>query len=258
MKEASQVIRNIVFDNEALGKYTFEKVQSSWKNTFGSVGVDEGRCEIVLDEETGRKCLRVSYMKNKIGPKEGGAAWRMKLGKIYDELFFQFKVKFPIGFDFVLGGKLCGVGGGSLPVGGEKCDETGFTARTMWRGENGGKKGRIVQYVYYIDKDKNKKHGEDMDWKHKDMPVYFEPGKWHTLKTRVKMNHPQKKDGVISSWIDNKLVLNKRLRFRIDKKLGIDTFIFTTFFGGNTQEWAPKKEQYALFNDFVISTKDII
>lgn len=66
----SPVIRNIVFDNEALGKYTFEKVQSSWKNTVGSVGVNEGRCEIVLDNETGRKCLRVLYAKIKLVQKK--------------------------------------------------------------------------------------------------------------------------------------------------------------------------------------------
>ena len=210
----SSVIRKIDFEKELLGIYSFDQIAKSWIKTFGSVGVQEGRCNIIIDNQIKKKCLQVSYVKNKVGPEEGGAAWRMKLGQSFDEIFIQYKVKFPIGFNFVLGGKLPGIGGGSLPAGGKIADESGFTARVMWRGEENGKKGRIVQYVYYIDKNPKNKWGQDMQWKNNERNLYFEPGKWHTLKTRITMNTPDKKDGVIQSWLDGNLALNEKMRFR--------------------------------------------
>ncbi len=253
----SSLIRKIDFQKEPLGKYSFEQIKKTWIGVFGSVGVEEGRCKIVIDTETKKKCLRVDYVKNKVGPKDGGAAWRMHLGKSYDEIYIQFKVKFPKGFNFVLGGKLPGIGGGSLPVGGQVADESGFTVRIMWRAEDEGKKGRIVQYVYYLDKDPKHKCGQDMHWKNKEKNLYFKHGKWQTLKTRVKMNTIGKKDGIIQSWLNGKLALNEKIRFRLDNKLGTDTIIFTTFFGGNIEEWAPKKEEYVLFDEFIVSNEDI-
>lgn len=247
-------LRVIDFDKEKLGTYSVEQLKKQWQGVIGSVGVAEGRCRIVYDKEIDKKCLQVSYVKGKTGPKEGGAAWRMYLGERFDELYFQFRVKFPKEFNFVLGGKLPGVGGGSLPVGGEKSDETGFTARIMWRGEDGGKKSRVVQYVYYMDKDANKKWGEDMPFENNKKQIFFQPGKWHTLKTRIKMNTPKKTDGIIQSWFDNRLVLDKPVKFRIDLKLGIDTFIFTTFFGGSDLSWAPIKNECVYFGEFIIST----
>lgn len=254
----SSIIRKIDFEKEPLGNYSFEQIQKSWIKTLGSVGAQKGRCKIVIDKEIKKKCLQVSYVKDKVGPKDGGAAWKMKLEQSFDEIFIQYKVKFPINFNFVLGGKLPGVGGGSLPAGGEVADESGFTVRVMWRGEENGKKGRIVQYVYYLDKNPKSKWGQDMQWKKDGQNLYFEPGKWHILKTRIKMNTLDKKEGIIQSWLDGNLALNEKIRFRVNNKLGTDTFIFTTFFGGNTKEWAPKKEEHILFDDFIISAEDII
>ena len=253
----SPMFRRINFQKEPLGIYTSHQVAKSWNDPFDVVGVEEGRCRIVTDRTQRKNCLQVSYVKGKVGPKEGGVAWKMKLGQSVDELFAQYKVKFPVGFNYVQGGKLPGVGGGSLPAGGKVADEHGFTVRVMWRGEERGKRGRIVQYVYYLDKDPDYKWGKDMQWNFDNKNLFFCPGKWHLLKTRVKMNNPGKKDGSIQSWLDGKLALDEKVRFRMGDEIGIDTFIFTTFFGGNTEEWAPKKNEHIFFDDFVISTEDI-
>lgn len=180
----------------------------------------------------------------------------MKLEKSFDEIYVQYKVKFPRGFNFVLGGKLPGAGGGTLPAGGKKVDENGFTVRIMWRGEEKGKRSRIVQYVYSLDKDPKEKWGRDMQWRNENGNFYFTPGKWQTLKTRIKMNTPGKNNGMIQSWLDGKIALTEKVKFRNNNNLGTDTFIFTTFFGGNTEEWSPKKEEKILFDEFKIYTKD--
>jgi hypothetical protein len=52
-------------------------------------------------------------------------------------------VKFEEGFDWRLGGKLPGFGGGDEPGGGRHSLE-GFSSRIMWRG-----KGMMHQYSYY-------------------------------------------------------------------------------------------------------------
>jgi hypothetical protein len=250
----SPVIKKIDFEKDSLGKYSLEKLEKSWGNVIVSRGVKEGRCSIVVDDQTKKNCLQISYEKNKVGLKNGGAAWRTNLGHSFDEIFIQYKVKFLSDFNFVLGGKLPGIGGGSLPTGGMVADEKGFTVRAMWFGNDGG----AVQYVYYMDKGLEKKWGERTSWMKNGESLCFKPGKWHTVKMRVKMNSSDKKDGIIQSWLDGDMVMNQKRRFRNDDKMGTDTFIFTTFFGGNTPDWASTKEEKIRFSDFIISSEDIV
>jgi hypothetical protein len=53
-------------------------------------------------------------------------------------------------------------------------------------------------------------------------------------------------------------VLDKTdLRFREGNNFGIDTFMFSTFFGGNDPSWGPTKEEFTYFDDFIVSTQRI-
>jgi hypothetical protein len=45
-------------------------------------------------------------------------------------------------------------------------------------------------------------------------------------------------------------VVNLDLRFRKDMSFGIDQFKFTTYFGGNDETWATKKDERLYFKDF--------
>lgn len=88
-------------------------------------------------------------------------------------------------------------------------------------------------------------------------PFRFIPGQWHTLKTEITMNTPGERDGNIVSWFDEKLALWWVGAFRANGAIfGIDNFNFTTFFGGNTSDWAPTKDEAVYFSDFKI-TSDI-
>ncbi|MDE1967135.1 MAG: hypothetical protein KGI45_03635, partial [Patescibacteria group bacterium] len=49
---------------------------------------------------------------------------------------------------------------------------------------------------------------------------YMTPGMWHTIKTYVKMNTPDKEDGKLISWFDGQEVCNLTLRFRNDNSFG--------------------------------------
>ncbi len=212
----------------------------------------------------GRKVLRVEFPKGGVGPKEGGGSDKLKLEKSYDELYLQYNVFFPKGFNFVRGGKLPGLSGGTSPGGGSK-DINGFSARVMWRVNNFHDKHKIknpykaylCQYIYYPTKDKNRNWGLDLNWTNQKTKskIYIVPGKWHKIKIRIKLNLG---NDIIESWFDGKKVLSKKITLRNKGQIfGIENLFFSSFFGGNTESWGPKKTEYIYFDDFIISDKNI-
>ncbi len=251
MRKRYGIIKRINFEKEKIGIYTESKIKREWNNPLSFKGVNEERVNILHDN--GKKVMQIKYLKGKLGPKEGGAQWRLFFDKSHKELYVQYKVMFPKVFNFVKGGKLPGLCGGTMPVGG-RMSIGGFSARIMWRGE-----GVISQYIYYSGKDSSKKWGEDFIWKYSnEKKVYMLPGKWHTLKTRIKLGVAGKKDDLIESWFDGKKVLKSKLNLRgKGEKFKIDSFNFTTFFGGNDETWIPVKDEYVYFDDFIFSKKDI-
>lgn len=169
-----------------------------------------------------------------------------------ESLYFRYYVRFDPGFDFVKGGKLPGLAGGKGNTGGHKANGTdGWSARVMWRSD-----GKIVQYVYHPDQVGD--YGEDFPWNYGGCPRFFEPGKWECLETYVRMNSLGKKDGIIRSWLNGEQALEvTNLRFRDVEKLKIDKMYFETFFGGGDPSWATPRDQFAMFDNFVIATNPI-
>jgi hypothetical protein len=254
----------IAFENLPLGIYTEQMWRSQWPGVTKPRGVAEGRLSIVdLD---GEHVLSVTCLKDQTGPEAGGTSWSARFGKSYDEATVEYKVRIEKNFDFKRGGKLPGFCGGSSPMGGRNTDD-GFSARVMWR-----EFGMMTQYVYYIEKDAAKQWGQDFIWTKsadKQVPItsemwkkwddlknphddraYLTPGIWHTIKTYIKMNTPDKEDGKLISWFDGEEVCNLTLRFRKDNSFGIDSFKFSVFFGGNDETWAPDKDERIYFKDF--------
>ena len=120
----------------------------------------------------------------------------------------------------------------------------------MWRRD-----GRVVQNMYYPAQDGP--FGEDFDWSLGGQR-FFQPGAWHTVQTRVVMNAPDQADGFVQSWFDGELALERRgLSLRSVDEFAIDTLYFSTFFGGSAADWAPVRDEFVDFDDFVISTEPI-
>lgn len=253
----------ITLNNLPQGPFTEALLKESWGDVKGIKGIQEGRCSIVKID--GENVLEVLYPKGTVGTEDGGAKWNLKFDRLYEEYTFEYKIRAPKDFDFVRGGKLPGLFGGSGPAGGASTAEAdGFSVRTMWH-----ELGVLCQYVYHMDKEETKKWGADFIWTtrpDKNMPitkdmwkdmntpsddrVYLTPDTWHTLKTYVKMNTPGKEDGKIICWFNGIEVVNLDLRFRKDMSFGIGQFKFTTFFGGNDETWATKKDERLYFKDF--------
>lgn len=164
-----------------------------------------------------------------------------------DSLHLRYYVRFALGFDFVKGGKLPGLFGGSVGTGGQIPDGTnGFTTRFMFRKDGDGE-----VYAYFPS---SVKHGTSLgrgNWR-------FQPGKWHLIEQEVNLNTPDKKDGSIRVWFEGKLVLDqKNLVFRTVPTLKIEGILFSTFFGGNDPSWATPVTTYVDFANFAVGTSYI-
>lgn len=238
------------FEGQAVGTYEESMVPTDfgaappWNN-----GLDDGRATIV--EEAGGKFLRVTYPAGLFGPANAGVQFQIPFSTSHEELYFAYRVRFSTGFDFVKGGKLPGLVGGTSPTG---CNpnEDGFSARNMWRTG-----GAAVQYVYWPEQPNT--CGDDLRYDDGPSPKSFTPGVWQTVEHRVRMNTPGVADGVMQAWVDGELALSDEARLwrKEGATFSIDTLYFSTFFGGGDASWAPATAQVADFDDLVVADKPI-
>ncbi len=240
MNTNQNTVFQLDFEKNELGRYTD-------KNLLEDVGdirwkIIEDKATIENDSIHG-KVLKVKYPKGGIGPKETGIQFDKEIAKS-KEYYLDYFLKFKKGFDFRLGGKLPGLtSGGSKYTGGiHPKNGEGWSARYMWRD-----KGAMIVYFYYMD---NKHKWGDIV----EMDTIFSTDKWYRITQHLKMNDTDKFNGIMEVWVDGKQVTNEReVRYRLAPLGEIDTFYFSTFHGGNTEDWAPKKDSYIYFDDFKVT-----
>jgi len=268
-------VAQIIFDNDFdqyEGTRTYKKadLNRDWNSPDWENGIDEKRVKIDSSWQAyGKKgsCLAVKYPKNKYGTKNTGAQWQMELGGTYNEVYLNYSVKFKKGFDFVRGGKLPGLAGGTAPTGNVAANGyNGWTTRMMWRTFHTGNPGspkqtttNAISYAKHIDS------GFDNEGRIEDETFFldsdnelsqFKSNRWYNISQRVKMNDPFVANGIIQIWVDDKLVINKRnVEFRNTYALGIDQMYFSTFFGGGWS-WRTSKYETAYFDNFLIIAID--
>ena len=164
-KQSDKVVFCNDFEDDELGVYTTDNLIKDWPNLQSlstkfdllNLGVTQQRVEVVkLDKHIDNyinnpQVLKIKYPKGKFGSWQSGATWIMKFPKAYEQLSFEYKVKFKEGFlftrDGLFGGKLPGLMGGETISGGATADgRNGWTSRLMW-----GQRGRGLGYLYYPD-----------------------------------------------------------------------------------------------------------
>lgn len=164
----------------------------------------------------------------------------------------SFAVKFCKNFDFVLGGKLHGLGPEQPVTGGNKVGIANWSARLMFERDGG-----LRSYVYH--QDMNGKFGDSV----KAQNFRFQLNRFYNVQMQVSLNSAANKaDGKMITFIDGvEVIRHENIRFR--QKMTEDTLIskvlFNTFHGGASPEWAPrtKDKKYkavcAYFDDFVVT-----
>ena len=243
----AEVLLHVDFDNHPVGPYTGAMARADFPYqgfTWYSNTLDSGRAEIVPGENGQGRALRLLYPAGQIGS-ASTAQIRAALKKAVDTAWVSYRVMFEDGFDFVRGGKLPGLCGGRCITGGNSADGyNGWSARVMWRGEGVGE-----QYMYY-----GGHNGFHSVLFNKVPPVKrFVPGKWHRINTQIIMNTPGIPNGIVRTWIDGELSLERDdFLFRHIDTLKIDLFYISTFFGGSDPSWAPSRDTYITYDDFLV------
>lgn len=249
--------------------YTEDDLDADWYSPVWEDGVREERVALhVGPDRRGNETtsLAVLYPAGGYGTKRGGAQWILDLPESYSQVRLRYRVKFGEGFDFVRGGKLPGLAGGTAPTGSAPADGyNGWAARIMWRTDYRGTPGEVPQntanLVQYV---KHPTSGYNNDGRNEDNLYYerrgdrikIESGRWYLITQLVKMNSVGRTNGRIKAWIDGKEVLDQRnLEFRYTNGLGIDKFYFTTFFGGGSSVWGPSKDEVIYFDDIDIDAR---
>ncbi len=202
---------------------------------------------------TGDNSLAVKYEKGKYGSENTGTQVEIEL-PARDEYYASYRIMFGKGFSWGSerkGGKLPGLTGGDKCGSDFICDGTdGFSARYMWRDE-----GYPELYLYASDME-NGKYGDDIPFSIDGENFQFETGKWYTITEHVKINSDKDSDdGIVETWVNGEQVLDlDDITFVTNDQL-IDTFYFSTFYGGHDKTWAPSRTSTAYFDDLKISTK---
>jgi hypothetical protein len=188
-------------------------------------------------EQDGETWLRVTYPEGRVGRGFKFATDHTPQERVY----LEYDLRFAADFDWVLGGKLPGLYGGTGGSGGTKPNgQDGWSVRFMWLQGGAG-----IAYVYHPDMPGA--WGENLRFD----GAQFQKGVVQTLGLEVAMNTPGQYDGVIRAWLDGVLVVERTdMRWRDIPDLRIDGLNFSTFFGGGTAEWAPSKDETIDFGDF--------
>jgi hypothetical protein len=163
--------------------------------------------------------------------------------------------------DFAAGGKLPGFVGvapgtpPSAPEGGRR-SEHGFSARLMWLGARTWRPVRqakasnlAVTYLYHPGQRRN--YGDNVYWK----PTAFRQNVWHTVRQCHVMNTIGRADGVLRTWFDGHLVLDRRdVVYRTDPKVHITHFDWSIFRGGDgSAQWAGDRTSYVDMDNLTVT-----
>ena len=238
-----------------------------WDEPVWEDGIREERVSIL----SGRGALRnrgaslaVDFPAGTVGPKDGGAQWKFDFESSARVVVFRYRVKFKEGFDFVRGGKLPGLAGGTAPTGSTQADGfNGFAARMMWRTDHEGNPGdpvqtkaNLVQYVKHTTSGSNNdgRQEDSLYWTDENGDrVEIEAGRWYRMTSTVILNRVGRANGRIKSYLNGKQVLDARnLEFRYTNDMKIDVLYLSTFFGGSSAAWATSKDETIYFDEFTI------
>lgn len=120
----------IDFKNHKVGLYDIKTFVEDW-GSEPRRGIEEKRCKIV--KKNGENLLEITIPKDT--ESKGGSFWRLNFPRDFIDVTFEYDIKFGKNFDFVRGGKLPGLGGGTSKGCGGTPEEyqNGFSARLMWR-----------------------------------------------------------------------------------------------------------------------------
>ncbi|XP_064601303.1 uncharacterized protein LOC135467459 [Liolophura sinensis] len=223
----------------------------------------EENMDLVDDPAGGHvKVMRVFYANGTRNPghhPRGGAQFYSYPIEQRTSVTLTYDVYFAKNFDFVKGGKLPGLMGGTTRTcSGGRDSEHCFTTRFMFRREGDG------EVYFYAPQDQepdfcerenvkcNFEKGHSMGrgtWR-------FKTGVWQTISQHVHLNTLGVRDGFMKVWVDGHEVYESRhLLFRKYSEVEITGMFFSTFFGGSDSTWETPHDTYTYYKNFFFTTQ---
>ena len=161
------------------------------------------------------------------------------------EYYLDYQVMFMSDFEWVKGGKLPGLVGGSHTSGCNSIVPDGWSARFMWVGGGRGE-------VYLYNQDRSNRCGDNYGFS----SGTFVKSRWHRISEHVVINSPGQNNGLVEAWLDGKKVNtlnNVQLRGRVAENVAlVDWVSLQTFYGGSTNDWAPPRNTHARFAGYYV------
>jgi hypothetical protein len=178
-----------------------------------------------------------------------------------DEMFFRYYLR--LGDDWnqtVDGGKLPGFSGtyGKAGWGGRKVDGTdGWSARGSFglaipEGNPLAGLQPIGTYCYHAEM--RGTYGDVWVWQ-RGYRGFLEKNRWYCIEQQVKLNQPERNDGILRAWVDGRLAFEKTdIRFRTVATLKIEQVWMNVYHGGTK----PSPYDQHLFIDNVVIARKYI
>lgn len=235
------------------GPKSDDEWEALWPGTSWANGPDEGRLamdDMIAYGGTGRSA-RILYPQGGQQSNGSGAQWFIDLNGGYQELYFSYWIRFDEDFDFVLGGKLPGLGGGVSFA--DRTHE--WSGRLMWR-ENGK-----AEFYLHTPAANEYNPGTRFWWNTEGFQARFIPGRWHHIEMHYRLNTPGQFDGLMEGWFDGvKAASYPAFYFRDTptSSAQLAWVFFSTFFGGSSSDvWQASKDEHANFDEFIVSNQRI-
>ncbi len=207
------------------------------------------------------KALRVKIAKGSTGALNTLFKFQKETGNEPEEIYFRYYLRLGDNWNQTLqGGKMPGISGtyGVAGWGGRKVDGTdGWSARGSFGlsipADNPlGGLHPIGTYCYHADMKGT--YGDGWGW-HNDYRGFLESNRWYSVEQYLKLNTPDKNDGILRAWVDGRLAFEKiDIRFRHVDKLKIEQIWMNVYHGGTK----PSPYDQHLFIDNVVIAKGYI
>lgn len=210
----------------------------------------------VDDGKAGGPVIRVRYPEGSTAPSarhgpDGGLGFYAPLpgGAATRSACLRYSLRFAPDFTWVRGGKLPGLFSALAPSGGARpSGDDGYSVRLMWRADGAGELYLYAPNMVPSSDDGGMSLGRG-SWR-------FQAGKWTDVQIEVVLNSPGAEDGRAGVWIDGVPVLAATgIVYRQTGDIGVDGLMFSTFFGGHTDKFAPASDQSAEFRGFRIHAR---
>ncbi len=230
----------------------------SWREVW-SGGGRETVSVVAKDNELGSEPLQNKAMRIEV-PKGGhyGASieykFKDRIGSEPEEIYFRYYLRFGSDWNPRRGGKLPGIGGtygrggwGGRPANGRN----GWSARGQFEGQRAGKTP-IGFYCYHADM--RGRYGSSWIWEH-DKLGYLENNRWYCIEQHVRMNTPEKNDGILRGWVDGKPAFEKtNVRMRDVSDLKIECIWINLYHGGT---WTADSDDHLFIDNIVVARRYI-